>query len=131
MLINLSNHPSDRWELPQKEAALKEFGQIVDIPFPEIQPEWDTQQVVELAGKYLLQCIQTFQDAKDNTGAVHIMGEFTFTFALVSMLQQRGISCIASTTRRMVVDNPDGSRNVQFDFIRFREYPVFSNNYRE
>jgi hypothetical protein len=49
MLLNLSNHPSDKWSDKQREAALaiskklvKKAGEgkigIIDIPFPNIPP---------------------------------------------------------------------------------------------
>lgn len=37
MLINCSNHPSRLWGDPQKEAA-KVYGEIMDIPFPQVNP---------------------------------------------------------------------------------------------
>jgi hypothetical protein len=40
--------------------------------------------------------------------AVHLMGEMTFTFALVRKLQAAGIRCVASTTARDVVEEGGG-----------------------
>jgi hypothetical protein len=53
--------------------------------------------------------------------AVHLMGEMTFTFRLVTMLQAAGIPCIASTTHR-TVEERDGKKIVQFEFVQFRPY---------
>ena len=37
MFINFSNHPSVRWSAEQTAAAI-EFGDIVDVPFPDVLP---------------------------------------------------------------------------------------------
>ena len=51
-----------------------------------------------------------------------IMGELTFTCAMVVLLRALNISCIASTTYRNVVDDADGKKIVTFSFVQFREY---------
>ena len=50
------------------------------------------------------------------------MGEMTFTYNLVQKLNSYGHYCVASTTERVAVENPDGSKTVQFEFVQFREY---------
>lgn len=116
MLLNLSNHPSTHWPRPQTEAAINAYGEIQDLPFPQIDPTWTSAQIGELADQYL-QKIQALQPT-----AVHIMGEVTFTFALVEKLLAAGIPCIASTTERLVTTNPDGSKTSVFRFVAFRPY---------
>lgn len=41
MLLNLSNHPSSLWCDEQKKAAETLFGEIVDLPFPQVDPNGD------------------------------------------------------------------------------------------
>ena len=54
---------------------------------------------------------------------IHIMGELTFTFALLKRLQERGIRCVASTSKRIVKEEVPGRKEeVIFEFDRFREY---------
>ena len=36
MFINLSNHPSLKWNEDQKKAALEMGGRIIDMPFPPV-----------------------------------------------------------------------------------------------
>jgi len=60
--------------------------------------------------------IQAMQPA-----AVHLMGEMTFTFALVQKLKSAGIPCVASTTHRRVEER-GGKKIVQFEFVQFRPY---------
>lgn len=49
------------------------------------------------------------------------MGEMTFTYALVNLLKDAGIKCIASTTKRNV-EEIDGKQVSTFQFVQFREY---------
>lgn len=125
MLINLSNHPSANWKQEQVEAA-KKYGRVHDMDFPQIDPEAGSLQVAQLADQYEQKVRQLL--AQENTGAsaVHLMGELTFCFALVARLQKAGITCLASTSRRDTVENGDGSKTSVFRFVRFRDYPHFS-----
>ena len=118
VLINLSNHPCVAWSPKQREAA-ERYGRIVDMEFPAIDPECDERQIDALASNYASR-IEAMDH--DETVTVHVMGEMTFTLALVDKLTAAGIACVASTTRRNVVDNPDGTKTVRFDFVRFRPY---------
>lgn len=124
MLINLSNHPFNSWPENQKKAALKEYFEAQDVPFPVIDPEEETSQISELARKYTGRCLGILgQNGIDRSvAAVHIMGELTFCFALVAMLQKQGIRCIASTTRR-IVEQSGNAKTSEFGFVRFRDYP--------
>jgi CRISPR-associated protein Csx16 len=51
-----------------------------------------------------------------------VQGEFTLAHALVRRLQQKGIVCLAATTRREVVEQSAGIKTTRFEFVRFREY---------
>jgi len=57
----------------------------------------------------------------NQNNAVHIQGEFTFVFALVSLLLNHNIKCIASTTSRNVIEE-NGKKITEFQFVKFREY---------
>lgn len=120
MLINLSNHPSSKWDSGQLGAAA-EFGEIADMPFPDIDANGDEIYIENLADEYVNKIRQASEGKR---ATVHLMGEMTFTFALLSKLQAAGITCIASTSRRMVVDDKPGHREVTFQFVRFRKYNV-------
>lgn len=52
MLINLSNHPSTKWGKKQKQAAIAQYNEILDLPFPQIEPEATIEYVLELAEKF-------------------------------------------------------------------------------
>jgi hypothetical protein len=115
MLLNISNHPSSRWTDQQKKTAEKQFDTIQDLAFPNIAPEATATEVQQLADEFMEEISQ------QSPTAVHLMGEMTFTFALVTKLKKAGIPCIASTTNR-IVEEKDGKKIVQFQFVQFREY---------
>ena len=124
MLINLSNHPSIDWGEKQKSTAIQQFGEIIDFNFPQINPEISSKDVKQLAKTYFdkIMTITKQQENQELTFAVHIQGEFTFVFALVTMLKKSDVKCIASTTERKSVEKDDGTKISIFSFIQFREY---------
>ena len=124
MLLNLSNHPSPFWPDNQKSAALEQFGEISDLPFPAIDPEEGTEQIQKRAAEYERIAVQRLQGQA--VKAVHLMGEMTFTLALTARLQKHGIPVYCSTTRRNVTDEKDGKITTRFEFVRFRMYPPLS-----
>jgi hypothetical protein len=117
MIINLSNHPSTLWQAAQLEAA-SVYGEIIDLPFPAVNPEGDEEYIQSL-GKEYLEKIGQLAQGKNVT--VHLMGELTLTYCLVNALMAKGIKCIASTTER-IVEEKDGAKISEFRFKQFREY---------
>ena len=95
-------------------------GEVVDIPFPEVSPH-DSALEINLKAK---QFAQTIIDGLTDGDVVHIMGEHTFMFALVSYLLQHGVRCVASTTSREVEYNETGDKISQFHFVNFRDYSL-------
>lgn len=116
MLLNLTNHPSNLWPGEQISLAITEYKTVEDLIFPQIDPEMDEIQLDELIQVYLEKVLRL------QPKAVHIMGEMTFTFRLVSKLKKEGIICIASTTERKVEDDGEGNKVSKFKFVRFRKY---------
>lgn len=99
------------------ETALQ-YGEVTDFPFPVVSPEMNTDDVHQLADNYIEKLQRKFGDEL----TVHIMGEMTFTFAVVTRLKELGIRCVASTTERKTTYNDDGTKLSEFSFVRFREY---------
>lgn len=116
MLLNLSNHPSPLWPEKQISQAKGLYGELQDMPFPQIDPNADEIEIKDLAQVYFQKILAL------KPRAVHLMGELTFTFELVQLLKSKGILVIASTTHRSTINLPDGAKNVKFEFIRFRQY---------
>lgn len=116
MLLNLSNHPSHKWNAKQKQIAQQDYGEVVDIPFPHISPEINKETLANVVNEYFDKIWAI------RPKAVHLMGEMTFTYALVTKLKAAGIPCYASTTNRVVEEQEDGKKIVHFQFVQFRAY---------
>jgi len=126
MLINLSNHPKANWDQLQQKTAEAQFGLVEDLNFPQIDPNASLSDVILLVREYVEKCCRMLAQAeKDKHHAIHIMGEFTFTYQFLKEMEHRGILCIASTTERLVKENPDGTFTTTFNFVRFRPYFEF------
>lgn len=121
MLINLSNHPSDNWPQEQKKKAIELYQKIVDIPFPEVDPNGEEKYIENLSSEYLNKILE-IKNRTSETVVVHLMGELTFSFALLVKLKANGVRCVASTTQRVVMDEGNGRVTKLFRFVRFREY---------
>ena len=118
LLINFSNHPSQDWQTNQLESA-RQYGEIKDLSFPDISPTASEKELLPIVNQYV-QKISSM--GKDCQITVHIMGEMTFTFMVVTRLKEMGITCVASTTERKVTMNADGTKQSEFSFVKFREY---------
>ena len=115
MLLNLSNHPSSNWTEPQLAAA-GGINQVIDLAFPQVAPDGDEAYIEQLANDYYNKI-----EAMPNIQAVHIMGEMTFCYKLITKLKAHNIRCLASTTKRETVEE-NGVKISKFNFVRFREY---------
>jgi hypothetical protein len=124
MLVNLSNHPSGDWDARQIKTAESLYGTIVDLPFPLVDPYASSQKVERQAMLFFEKIIHLLKtNAESNSRiAVHIQGEFTFVFNLVTKLKSAGIKCIASTSIRNVKEIKPGEKMINFEFVQFREY---------
>ena len=119
VLINFSNHPMNEWSSEQFNTAKECYGKIIDLPFPSINPEAGETDLMQLAEEYVKQILEL---EEHNNITVHIMGEMTFTYMVVSQLKAMGIECIASTTIRDAKYSSDGKKISDFQFVRFRKY---------
>lgn len=118
LLLNLSNHPYSVWEEKQREAAII-YGPCVDMDFPKVRPEMSSEELDKLIADYEQTILEY---AADHIVTVHIMGEMTFCFRLISRLQAKGIQCIASCAERNVVEQGNERIKSVYNFTRFREY---------
>lgn len=118
LFINFSNHPSKYWDDKQRKAS-QNYGELFDMPFPQIAPNASYEELQILAQD----CVNKIASLGDSQSiTVHIMGEMTFTFMVVTRLKEMGITCLASTTERKVTMNADGTKQSEFSFVKFREY---------
>ncbi|MDD3940833.1 MAG: hypothetical protein PHQ01_04660 [Candidatus Pacebacteria bacterium] len=119
MLINFSNHPTSTWSKRQMETAIAQFDEVVDFPFPQIDPESSTEQIKILAQQLFDELIDSYD--KENI-TIHLMGELSIVYQLVNLFKKADIPCVVSTTKREVEELPDGSINSLFRFVKFRAY---------
>ena len=126
MLINLSNHPLATWSDRQRQEAERQFGRVVDLPFPDIAPDTEVEAIVQLATKYVAMCLEQLeQEGRQAKGhAVHVMGEMTFVHQFVRLMSEQGVLCVASTTQRIVVSEGSDEKTSRFEFVQFRPYAV-------
>lgn len=119
MLINLSNHSQEFWDNAQMRQAIDKYESVIDVPFPNVLPIASCKEIEQ-------QAKDLFERLKSEYGhsatVFHIMGEMTLTFHLVNLLKAAGYTCVASTSERKVSYTEDGTKNVVFKFVRFREY---------
>lgn len=119
IFINHTNHPSGRWGQEQIVAA-KVYGEIVDFPFPLIDPSASEEEVIKLVQSNLEKILAA------KPAAVLCQGEFNYTFAMVERLKNFGIMVMAATSERTTHEEtlPDGTaRQIStFHFVRFRKY---------
>lgn len=114
MFINLSNHPSAKWSLVQANAAKNVSHDVVDLPFPNVPPMATDQEVAALAASFVAKVAVHALPV-----TVHLMGETSFVAAFIRLAPTEW-SLVCSTTERRSIENPDGSKNVSFEFCQFR-----------
>lgn len=115
VFVNFSNHPSDAWTQPQKEAAKFYAPGIVDLPFPSVDPNLDEKALENLAER------MTGKILSMNPAAVMCQGEFGLSFAVIRKLLGAGIIVLYACSERKV--HVTGNvKSVQFDFVRFRRF---------
>lgn len=119
MLVNFSNHGSDGWSAEQLAAA-GQWGDIVDIAFPNVPADADERAILMLADEY---CSKICSFAPN---AVLVQGEMSLSFAVVTRLRSKGVVSLCASSERVcdVSIAEDGStvRRSVFRFVRFREY---------
>lgn len=119
MFINLSNHPSSLWSESQLNEA-KQYGEVVDLPFPLISPYVSEEDLAGLVNEYR-QRVLSF-----GKPVVMLQGEYVFTYRLVKQLKEAGLSVLASCTDRKTVEKQEAdgttTKTSVFEFVGFRAY---------
>ena len=127
MFINLSNHPSSEWGDLQLNAAHK-CGDILDVPFPAVDPNLSGVEVEDLASDYFNRIERLSDEMKISMCDLTVMveDEFTFTYHIVGLLKSAGCHVVSACTKREAIEkkNDDGSnvKTAVFRFVQFRSY---------
>ncbi len=98
-----------------------EYGVVVDIPFPAVDPAATKEDILALADKI----VEEIKECEPE--AVMCQGEFTLTYAIVRRLSDKGIPVFAACSERKVVETIDKAtgkyeKTARFEFVGFREY---------
>lgn len=112
MFVNISNHPSAKWAATQLESARQLGGDVRDIQFPNVPADADESAILEMADQLAGQVAEG--------DVVMAQGEFSLTYAVTTLLKQRGHQVVVGCSERRVVENADGSKTAVFEFARFR-----------
>lgn len=117
--VNFSNHRSEYWNETQKKAA-KEWGNIIDVPFPKVDAEASEDEIARLAEKSVQEIM------KHTPNAVMCQGEFTLTYAVIQRLKERNVQVVSACSERETTEEyfNDGTslKHSEFHFVRFRRY---------
>lgn len=118
VFLNFSNHPSSLWGQEQKTAA-GQFGELEDLPFPQVPADMSSEGVCRLADEYAEQIRSREPDC------VLCQGEFCLSWHVIARLKEAGVRVVAACSERVVEEvygeNRTEKRSV-FRFVQFREY---------
>lgn len=118
MFLNFTNHPSKNWSQLQVNRAM-EYGDIVDLPFPNIPISMSEQEIIKMSNIYL-EKILSYKPA-----AVLCQGEMVFTHIMVNKLKKYRIKVLAAISDRITEEKNIGDKVIktsEFNFVGFREY---------
>lgn len=112
--VNFTNHPSSKWEKKQRDCAVK-YGEIVDIPFPPVDPMADRNEIALMAETYVDK-IMEYAPA-----AVLCQGEVCLAYRIITALKSKNVVVLAACSNRNTIDKGN-QKLVTFTFEQFREY---------
>lgn len=120
MFINFTNHPSVKWSAEQIDAA-RQYGEVIDIPFPAVDPQGGDDYIAKLAVGYAAEILSL------KPTAVLCQGEMTLSFAIALILmRERGVTVLTACSNRAVTETTgaDGKtvKQAEFKFTGFRKY---------
>jgi len=119
VFINFTNHPSRNWDEKQLKDAL-EYGEIIDIPFPQVPATASREELYALAER----CVSKITEYAP--AAVLCQGEFCLAYQVIRRLSEKDVKVVAACSDRKVEEwrREDGSmqKEVIFRFVQFREY---------
>ena len=119
IFINHTNHKSNQWSAEQVAAA-ESYGKIIDLPFPEVPPNFTTEEVQKMVYEKVQEIL------KLSPAAVLCQGEYSYTVAMVELLKKNKIPVMAATSERIVSEVTEADSSTKrvslFRFVRFRAY---------
>lgn len=125
VFLNLSNHPIEDWPASQLEAArrLHPEAELIDIPFPSVDPVYSTQEVMGLSKKTWEEVKRDLNKNNQKPVGAMVSGEPILCFGFVEQMQRESVKCYSATTSRLSSTDEYGVKSSTFNFMRFREWP--------
>ena len=121
MFINFTNHPSSGWGSDQIRESNR-YGDIIDIPFPNVPPALGGHDIQKLADEYVEKIVSRLT----GNDAVLVQGEFTLCHAVVRRLLDRHIRAVSACTERITEERVRSDGEFEkislFRFVQYREY---------
>lgn len=118
MFVNFTNHPSENWDQNQLDASMA-YGEIVDVPFPNVDVTYNEDEVRVLAENAVAEIMAL------NPTCVLCQGEFNLAYLVISILIEKGIPVVAACTERVVEEHREGGiykKVSQFKFVKYRRF---------
>lgn len=119
IFINHTNHPSASWSEEQMQAA-RQYGDIMEVAFPQIEAAWDEAEVDSLARENAGRILAL------KPSAVLVQGEFTYSYAIIGYLLKAKIDVLAACSERctecFVNEQQETVKRSVYKFVRFRSY---------
>lgn len=119
MFVNFTNHPSDKWSQKQKNESQK-YGTIVDLPFPNIDPEINSDDITIIADEYVEKILKI-----EKNPIVLCQGEMSLMFTIINRLMDKNIKVVCATTERIIKEKTVVNETIKeskFVFCKYREY---------
>jgi hypothetical protein len=124
MFINISNHPMSKWgEAQMNSARMLGKGVESEIPFPEVDPNANADEVYRLARCVVKRVLEISEDVDASSVYCMVQGEQSLAFKIILALAGCGISVVVATTKRVSIENEISGEIVKtsvFRFVQFR-----------
>ncbi len=125
MFLNISNHPLEKWS-PEQLMAARSLGHgvIASQKFPNVPPSYTMEEVAAMAKGLVADVEKDYPQTGEfltPPRIAMIQGEFSLTWELTRRLHALGWRVVVACSERNVIDNPDGTKTVRFQFVQFRE----------
>lgn len=121
MIINLSSHPSTKWNEKRLKISRELSGddKLIDKPFPYISPLYTTEDILKIVeGDF--EDLQVFIKYNPNLKII-IEGDVSFVHYFVNKAEKCGIKCYTPTYQKSVTKFPDGNIVTKYEFEQFRK----------
>lgn len=120
MLINISGINSRQWDPLQRAAALRDYGMVIDLPFPEVPAAATEEEVAALARDTVDKAMSL---ASEETSFL-VKGEMSLTIAMIDILREAGHTVLIPASERWIDEVRHGKnkqKRTRHKFVRFRK----------